>query len=134
MEWMLLPLKRYADFGGRSSRREYWMFALLHATIGLLLYVPIIGALLAAPTNEPPTMLGVVLPLFLLYMLVMFVPALAVQVRRLHDLDKSGWLLLLGFIPFIGVFVLLYFMCIEGTRGPNRYGQDPRTDATIFSA
>ena len=128
MDWMILPLKRYADFRGRSCRREYWMFALMHFAIGMLLYVPILGAMLSAETNEPPAMLGVCVPLFILYTLVMFVPALAVQVRRLHDLDKSGWMMLVGLIPFVGGLILLYFMCSAGTKGPNRFGPEPTAD------
>lgn len=56
----------------------------------------------------------------------MFIPGLAVQVRRFHDQDKSGWFILLGFIPYIGGLILFVFMCLEGTRGPNRFGPDPK--------
>lgn len=128
MEWMLLPLRRYADFSGRSCRREYWMFALMHGVIGMLLYLPVLTAIAGAPAGPPPAILGVALPLFALYVLVMAVPALAVQVRRLHDLDRSAWGLLWGLLPVAGLFILLYFMGQRGTAGPNRYGADPVTD------
>ncbi|MCH7629961.1 MAG: DUF805 domain-containing protein, partial [Proteobacteria bacterium] len=57
------------------------------------------------------------------------VPSLAVSVRRLHDQDRSGWMLLLMLIPFLGWFALLVLMCLEGTRGPNRFGADPKNPA-----
>ena len=66
-----------------------------------------------------------------LYGLVAFIPSLAVQVRRFHDQDKSGWFILLGLIPYLGGLVLLIFMCLEGTRGPNRFGADPRDPYSV---
>lgn len=134
MEWMFLPLRRYADFTGRSCRREYWMFALMHGVIGMLLYLPVLTAMAAAPDGPPPAMLGVALPLFTLYVLVMFVPALAVQVRRLHDVGRSGWLLLIGLVPVAGIVILLYLLCQRGTAGPNHYGADPIVDDGILPA
>ena len=59
-------------------------------------------------------------------MLAVFVPGLAVTVRRFHDQDKSGWLALLGLVPYVGGIVVLVFMCLEGTKGENRYGLDPK--------
>lgn len=126
MEWMIMPLKRYADFQGRSRRKEYWMFVLLQ----ILLLVPLIlfVTLFAAPPSDSADPFGSVAALVVLgiYFLVFFIPGLAVQVRRFHDQDKSGWFILLGFIPYIGSLVLLVFMCLEGTRGPNRFGPDPK--------
>ena len=132
MEWMLLPLRRYADFSGRSCRREYWMFALMHGVIGMLLYLPVLTAMVEASHGRPPAILGVALPLFALYVLTMAVPALAVQVRRLHDLGRSGWLLLVGLVPVAGLFILLYFMCQRGTAGSNFYGADPLAEDGIL--
>jgi uncharacterized membrane protein YhaH (DUF805 family) len=59
-------------------------------------------------------------------LLAFLIPSIAVQVRRFHDQDKSGWFILLGLIPYIGGIILFVFMCIEGTRGPNRFGPDPK--------
>lgn len=59
-------------------------------------------------------------------LLAIVIPSLAVQVRRFHDLDKSGWFILLNFIPYIGSIIVLVFMCMDGTRGPNRFGDDPK--------
>ncbi len=129
MYWMLMPYRRYAEFTGRSRRQEYWMFVLFYVLVFVVLNV-IFG------TNEvtrTPTGFGygsrlvggggVIGGLFALASLI---PALAVSVRRLHDQDRSGWLLLLGLIPFFGGFALFVFMCLSGTPGPNRYGPDPK--------
>ena len=128
MEWMILPLKRYADFQGRSRRKEYWMFSL-----GVTLVIVVIGLLgfTLGATGDGGSGIG---PLFgggalivlgILYLGIL-IPALAVQVRRFHDQDKSGWLVLLNFIPYLGALVVLVFMLLEGTRGPNRFGADPK--------
>ena len=133
MEWMLMPLRRYADFDGRSRRKEYWMFAL-----GILLVYLVLGMLVAlgagtsmhaggAMAWSPIAMLGV--GLIILVGLAIIIPAIAVQVRRFHDQDKSGWFVLLNFIPYVGGIIVLVFMCLEGTKGENRYGPDPKAGA-----
>ena len=120
MEWMLMPLKRYADFQGRSRRKEYWMFFLFIILCAIV--IGIIEGILGL--NEMVG--GLYGPLSLLFILAIFLPSLAVQVRRFHDQDKSGWFVLLGFIPLVGGIIVLVFMCLEGTRGPNRFGPDPK--------
>jgi uncharacterized membrane protein YhaH (DUF805 family) len=129
MNWMFLPLKRYADFSGRSRRKEYWMFALLQVIV-VVLYFILAGAFGA--TARPDSVggaasFGIVSIVLLLYCLAIIIPSIAVQVRRFHDQDKSGWMVLLGLIPGIGGIIVLVFMCLEGTRGPNRFGPDPKT-------
>ena len=130
MEWMILPFKRYAEFSGRSRRKEYWMFVLLQ----ILLLVPLIliVSALAGPSADPADPFGspAMIAVLGVYFLVFFIPGLAVQVRRFHDQDKSGWFILLGFIPYVGGLITLVFMCIEGTRGPNRFGPDPKDPYT----
>ena len=129
MEWMLLPLKRYADFQGRSQRKEYWMFALgvFIAAIVLSIIESILGL--------KGMVAGIYGPLTLLLILALIVPGIAVQVRRFHDQDKSGWFVLIGLIPLIGGIIVLVFMCLEGTRGPNRFGADPKgsVNAEVFT-
>lgn len=121
MHWMLLPLKRYADFRGRSRRLEYWMFSL-----GLVIVYVILILLLPFMAGGES---GTDHPLFGLLLvavgLALFLPALAVQVRRFHDQGRSGWLVLLGLIPVIGSLILLVMMCLPGEKGPNAYGPDP---------
>ena len=129
MEWMLLPLRRYADFSGRSRRKEYWMFVLgiFIAVIVLSIIEKILGL-----SGMIADAYG---PLTALFFLAIIVPGIAVQVRRFHDQDKSGWFVLIGLIPFLGGLIVLVFMCLEGTRGANRFGPDPKdpTSAEVFS-
>ena len=131
MEWMTLPLKRYAEFGGRSRRKEYWMFALLLLILGVIAAaIDIMLGFGMTYRDLSSTGYGVAAathngPVEIVLWLATFIPSLAVTVRRLHDLDKSGWWLLIILVPFIGAIVLLVFMCIEGTRGANRFGPDP---------
>jgi len=142
MEWMLMPLRRYADFSGRPRRKEYWMFALLNLIIYTVLYVLMLAAMgptlaegmMQAEAGMEPVQpsagmmagLGIVGIILMVYALAVFIPSLAVMVRRFHDQDKSGWFVLLALIPFIGGIVLLVFMCLDGTRGDNRFGPDPK--------
>ena len=79
---------------------------------------------------------GVYGPLTVIFLLAIIIPSIAVQVRRFHDQDKSGWFVLLGLIPFVGGLIVLVFMCLEGTKGPNRFGPDPKggeAGAEVFS-
>lgn len=122
MEWMLLPFKRYADFSGRSRRKEYWMFMLLH-----ILVLAALSALVVVGDRsglEPLTMGAICL--MWLYLLAVLVPSLALQVRRFHDQSRSGFHVLLGLIPYVGPIVVQIFMCLEGVEGRNRYGPDPK--------
>lgn len=129
MEWMTMPLRRYADFSGRSRRKEFWMFYLgvIIAAVIIAIVENILG--IAGSVGD------VTGPLTLLFALGIFIPSLAVQVRRWHDQDKSGWFVLVGLIPLIGGLINLVFMMLEGTKGPNRFGPDPKAsgNAEVFS-
>ncbi|WP_197412552.1 DUF805 domain-containing protein [Novosphingobium sp. Fuku2-ISO-50] len=138
LTWMLLPYRRYAEFSGRSRRREYWSFMLFIWLVYVALNV-LFGRheMVSGPGGMFVSSglfggVGIVGGLFSLFSLI---PHLAVTVRRLHDQDRSGWLLLLGLIPFLGWFALLVLMCLEGTHGANSYGPDPKQihDADVFS-
>jgi uncharacterized membrane protein YhaH (DUF805 family) len=125
MNWMLMPLRRYAEFTGRSRRKEYWMFILFQiilTTLAVLLLL-VTGDFSSAASSAPS---GLLIVLGLIYLVAFFIPSLAVQVRRFHDQDKSGWFVLLGFIPYVGGLIVLVFMCLDGTRGQNRFGPDPK--------
>lgn len=120
MYWMLLPIRRFVDFRGRSRRKEYWMF-----TLGF--------AILAAVAAGLQSMLGMdnggdpaTGPLVLMVILALAIPALAVQVRRFHDLNQSGWHVLWNLVPLVGMLVILISMCREGMPEDNRYGPDPK--------
>ena len=126
MEWMLMPYRRYADFSGRSRRQEFWMFQLLVFLVVVVLQI-VGGVGIAVGGDSGGGVLGgMFMLLFAVFALGSLIPSLAVTVRRLHDTDKSGWMILLGLIPLVGSIILLVFYCTEGTRGPNRFGPDPK--------
>jgi uncharacterized membrane protein YhaH (DUF805 family) len=120
MEWYVMAWKKFAQFSGRSRRKEYWMFALFNCLIGIVLY----GAGIVLYEN---TIGKVLLGLYLLYLLAVIVPLLAVSVRRLHDTDKNGWMFLLSLIPLVGPIILVVFFASAGNSGANQYGPDPKS-------
>ncbi len=137
MHWMLMPLRRYAEFTGRSRRKEYWMFALLNILVGLFVgLIFVVGYFADMSQAEMDTYLMPVVWIACLYSLVTLIPGLAVTIRRLHDTDRSGWNLLWGLVPFVGGFILLYFYVSEGNEGSNRFGPDPKggdVDGGVFA-
>lgn len=126
MDAMLLPLRRYADFHGRSGRREYWTF-LLASFVGLIVLSTLLGMLGAGidDRDDSPSIVGKVFQLVVTFFwLVLFLPQLAVTVRRLHDQGRTGWFVLLAMVPLIGSFLLLILLALPGEAGSNVYG-DP---------
>jgi uncharacterized membrane protein YhaH (DUF805 family) len=142
MEFMLLPLKRYADFNGRSRRMEYWMFQLAQMVfyfVLIMLFGGVAAIFGAASTAEDPSgaavaSAGIGVFVYVIAAFALLVPNLAVLVRRLHDQDKSGWMALLAFVPLVGPIILLVFTLLPGTSGPNQYGDDPKGGSldTVF--
>jgi uncharacterized membrane protein YhaH (DUF805 family) len=132
MEWMLMPFKRYADFSGRSRRQEFWMFQLfiLLVYIAFIILMGLAGGL-SGDGSGGGILATIFSILFLIFALGIFIPSLALTVRRLHDLDKSGWMILIGLIPLIGSILLLVWYCTQGTNGPNRFGDDPLGAANL---
>jgi uncharacterized membrane protein YhaH (DUF805 family) len=171
MEYMFMPLKRYAEFSGRSRRMEYWMFVLFQIILWFVLmalFVVIAGsAMLSVARGNPAGLIAaggsvmVVGALAVIIWLALLIPAIAVGIRRLHDTDRSGWwlggflILYFGsvFIPraaggaasalgaIVGIVILVYaiglfvLMLLDGTKGPNKYGPDPKAvvDAQVFA-
>ncbi|MEM6326284.1 MAG: DUF805 domain-containing protein [Bacteroidota bacterium] len=111
---------QYADFDGRARRREYWMYVLFNILV-LVAFQIVIGIL--GVVSDSLALLGSLA--YIVVSLGLLVPSIAVAVRRLHDTNKTGWLILIGLIPLAGL-VLLYFFVIEGDAGPNDYGPDPK--------
>jgi uncharacterized membrane protein YhaH (DUF805 family) len=107
-------LSQYATFSGRAPRSEYWWYSLAAMLASFLIAVP--DALLF-PTSA--------IDLSSLFAIAIFVPGMAVSVRRFHDIDKSGWNLLWIFLPFVGFFLILYWCCQKGDVIDNDYGPDP---------
>jgi uncharacterized membrane protein YhaH (DUF805 family) len=114
-------LNKYAGFSGRAQRSEYWYFFLFMVIVNIVASV-----VDSAIFGDMPL-------LYLVATLALLVPSIAAGVRRLHDTDKSGWWLLLGFIPVVGAIVLIVFFCQRGTIGSNRFGPDP-LQASISNA
>jgi uncharacterized membrane protein YhaH (DUF805 family) len=169
MNWMFLPLKRYAEFSGRSRRMEYWMFQvfLFLVYIAMIVLMMVVGGSALMAAGDPGTLAAaggaamLIFALYGLFALAMFIPSLAVSVRRLHDTNRSGWWILAplagygvmlvgvglsaaspdnpglgGIVMMIGgvaalglALTVLVFMFLEGTRGPNNYGPDPKGEA-----
>ena len=119
MNWYLEVLKKYAVFGGRARRKEYWYYFLFNALIAIVL--GIIDGVTGTFSRE----VGLGL-LGGLYSLAVFIPGFAVSVRRLHDTGKSGWWLLIPLVPLVGVIVFLVFMVKDSEPGENQYGPNPK--------
>lgn len=115
-EYYFNAFRNYVNFKGRARRSEYWYFVLTHVIAYIALTV--IGALL----NGEDLALG----LFLLYAIGSLLPMLAVTVRRLHDIGKSGTMYFVRFIPIAGPIWLLVLLVTDGENGPNKYGPDPK--------
>lgn len=116
MQDYLAAFRKYAVFTGRARRKEYWGFFVVNLLVIFLLTLAF-GR--GGDSESMP------IPV-LLYFLVVLAPALGVGIRRLHDTDRTGWWILVNFIPFIGGLVFLVFMLLPGTQGENRFGPDPK--------
>lgn len=119
MDWYLAVLRKYAVFSGRARRKEYWMFVLFNLIFMFAAFI--LDSILSGDRGY-----GFI---YTIYSLAVLLPGLAVSVRRLHDIGKSGWFILLGFIPIIGIIWLLVLMCLDGNTGDNMYGPNPKNDS-----
>ena len=123
MHWYLDVLKKYAVFNGRARRKEYWFFSLFNLIIIIVLGV-IDGMIGSNSASAGMGLLGGI------YMLSVLVPAIAVGIRRLHDIDRSAWWLLIILVPLIGAIVLFVFMVLDSSPGENQYGANPKEATT----
>ncbi len=117
MHWYLEGFRNYFNFSGRARRKEYWIFRLGNLVIFWLSAFILVNMF---PENNTP---GVIF--LLVYYVLFFIPTLSITVRRFHDIGRTGWWSLLGFIPFIGWIPIFIFACIE-SEPDNKYGSDPR--------
>ena len=148
MKWYLHVLKNYANFKGRDRRKEYWMFVLINALISYAV------SLLDYLSSSAFGVIGTIGVFSIIYSFAMFVPNIAVTIRRFHDVGKSGWHILWGIVPAIlvffaavlsfstnggyafmgffgilmfGGFIYLFVLTVtEGEEGKNEYGPDPK--------
>ena len=129
IEWYLKVVRdNYSNFSGRARRSEYWYFILCNALIKLALGLITVAIIKASNTMG---IIGIVL--IILYSFAMVVPSLAVVVRRLHDVGKSGWFYFVSLIPLVGPIWILVLFCTEGDRGSNQYGPDPKGNYNEFN-
>ena len=119
MKWYLKCLSQYADFHGRARRKEYWMFVLFNVIYSIVLLI--LDSVLGLMDSEIG--LGVFSGLYSLFVLI---PGLAVCVRRLHDIGKSGWNWFFCLIPIVGSIILLVWYCRDSEAGGNAYGDNPK--------
>ncbi|WP_208347398.1 DUF805 domain-containing protein [Pseudaestuariivita rosea] len=120
MEAVKTCLNKYVTFSGRARRSEYWWFYLFAFLVTLV--ATIIDGVLGIMILYPITALGLLLP------------SIAAGVRRLHDTDRSGWWYLIVLVPIVGPIVLLVFWVMDGTKGDNRFGPDPKGDTADVDA
>ena len=111
MEIYMQPWMKFATADGRASRREYWTFVLINFAISIAI-------------NIVASQIGLISIVGLLFSLAIFVPSVAVGIRRMHDTGKSGWLLLIGIIPVLGWLALIYLL-VQESEGNNAYGAPP---------
>ncbi|KWT94496.1 DUF805 domain-containing protein [Candidatus Magnetominusculus xianensis] len=112
MLWYITVLKKYAVFSGRARRKEYWMYILYNFIFSIV--AGVVDGVLGIDAVH------------MIYTLAVVVPSIAAGIRRMHDVDKSGWFLL---IPLYN----LYLAVTEGTRGDNKYGPDPKASVEFTS-
>ncbi len=122
MNYYTDAFRHYADFGGRATRSHFWFFGL----INLLVYILILIVEMSMGMLDPQG-LG---PLSVIYQLAVLIPAISVTVRRLHDVGKSGWSLLLAFIPLIGQIILIVWYCRD-SDSDNKYGPNPKASERL---
>ena len=115
MEWYIKVVRdNYANFNGRARRKEYWMFQ-------LFFWIFAIGVMVVDLLIEAE------LVLYYIYVFALLLPNLAVAVRRLHDTDRSGWWLLIIFLPIFGYITVFIFQCLDSSPGTNKYGPNPKS-------
>ena len=120
MDWYLMALKKYADFKGRSQRKEYWMFTLFNLLAFFVLSVA--GGMLG---DQAELLTGI-------YSLGVLLPSVAVTVRRLHDIGRSGWWALLMVVPVVGALILVVFALQDSQPEANEYGANPKALAASY--
>jgi uncharacterized membrane protein YhaH (DUF805 family) len=114
MNWYFEVLKKYAVFSGRARRKEYWFFILFNIIISVVI------SFIAGLTE--------LFFLSAIYALAVLIPSIAVGVRRLHDTNRSGWWILINFIPIIGTIIFILFAVSDSQEEENQYGLNPKID------
>ena len=126
MNWYMVVLKKYAVFNGRSRRAEFWWFFLINIIITIVLSV---GSSIVTANSNSNSSFNVFSCISGLYGLAVLLPALGVEIRRLHDIGKSGWWILIALIPLVGSIWLLVLLATDSQPGDTQYGPNPKTMA-----
>ena len=132
MDWYIGGWKKYAQFSGRARRTEYWYFQLFNAIVSIILALPVF-VMIPLSVRSPGILNFLVLLMlpFCIFSFAVFIPSLAIMVRRLHDIGRSGWWYFIAFVPFVGGIVLLIFTFLDSEPGPNLYGPNPKGVQTL---
>lgn len=125
--WWVLAWMRGLEFDGRSRRMEYWMFTVTNSLIAMAFLIPMM--VLSQGMNEIDVLSGLLLGALVIFGIATIIPNLAVTIRRLHDTGRSGWWILINFVPYIGGLVLLVFMLLDSEQGSNQWGPSPKYEA-----
>ena len=128
MEWFLKVVRdNYANFNGRARRKEYWMFILFNMIFAIIAAVAdnILGLAFTVGEGSYAVSMGYGW-IYTLYTLAIIIPSTAVMARRMHDIDKSGWMCLILFIPMVGAIWFLVLLCKDSNPGDNKYGPSPK--------
>lgn len=120
MNWYFKVISNYFYFSGRARRKEFWMFTLFHILFASLALVIDVSLELSISRQ---IIYG---PFYLLYIIITFIPSLAVTIRRLHDTGKSGWMYLLILVPIVGPIVIFIFLVTDGQPDSNKWGPNPK--------
>lgn len=123
MNWYFHCLTKFAEFKGRAQRKEYWYFVL----ISIVIFVALNIVDHSIGTVVSKSGIGLFSGF---YSVVVFIPNIAVSIRRLHDTNRTGWWILVNFIPLIGLLILLVFFVLDSTPGDNRFGPNPKSVGT----
>ena len=133
MEWFLKVVRdNYSNFNGRAHRKEYWMFFLFYTIFAIIAMVAdnILGTVFTVGEGYYAESIGYGW-IYVLFMIALLVPTIAVMVRRLHDIGKSGWWWLINFIPLVGAIWFLVLMCKDSNPGDNKYGPSPKASTVL---
>jgi len=125
MNYYIEVLKKYAVFGGRARRSEFWMFVLINFMLGVAIQI-LIGFSINFGGSSSGSIISILGSLWGLYSLAILIPYLAVSIRRLHDTNHSGWWLLINLVPLAGLIVSIIFLATDSQSGPNKYGPNPK--------
>ena len=123
MKWFIKCFRQYFDFKGRARRKEYWMF-----TLFCVIFQIIVIELAARGIGMLIGSYYFYVALSTLFAILIFIPSLSVEVRRLHDIGCSGWWMLLLLLPIIGWIALFVLSVLDSQKGQNKWGANPKED------